>query len=245
MSVKHINIVATVDLKKGLGEILYVNPVRAEAGADPSELFAGASPQGMAPSGVVAGALAVHVGAAHFIIRIEDKNGAVLTQIIPHIKTSKCNLRRSSDIEPESVGAVAKKQTTTGMINEFVPFVEGMKAVVLMHDGKEVSRFQDGTAAKLGAGMGLAFREAVDGAAHRLSVSAVAETLPEQGVTFTVQVKPEGTQAWQTITVGRERPDIQLDRNQFPSARKARVRILRSTGFDDEIFAEEEVKLDF
>ena len=58
-------------------------------------------------------------------------------------------------------------------------------------------------------------------------------------------MRPAGEQTWQTIAVGRRTPEVVIDRNQFPGAESAKVRVLRSTGFEDSIVAEDEIDLRF
>jgi hypothetical protein len=64
-----------------------------------------------------------------------------------------------------------------------------------------------------------------------------------EGVTYTVQVRPEGSEAWRTITVGRDTPETEIDRNQFPGSRHVDVRVLRTTGFDENVVAEQKFDL--
>ena len=78
---------------------------------------------------------------------------------------------------------------------------------------------------------------------HRRTLSSAGTAPAENGISYTVQVLPEGASAWQTIAVGRQTPAVEFDRNQFPGSRTAQVRILRSTGFEDEVFAQEEINL--
>lgn len=243
MSKKYINVVATVDLTDGSGEILYVNPVRPEGGMDASVFFARGSSN--ATSRAIADESGAIPSAANFELCFYDAKGAELKRIQPDIGVSQCAVQRIDDVETDSEVPMATATPRSGIINAFVPYLEGMKAVALLYHDKEISRFQGGVAVATSAGKGLAFGEAADGAPHRRSMRPAEVTVPDPGVTFTVQVKPEGKEAWQTIAVGRERPDAQFDRNQFPGAKSARVRILRTTGFDDEVFLEEDVKLEF
>ncbi|MCF2134490.1 MULTISPECIES: hypothetical protein [Burkholderiaceae] len=45
--------------------------------------------------------------------------------------------------------------------------------------------------------------------------------------------------------MGRETPHAEIDRNQFPGVNAVKVRVLRSTGFEDELFSEQEVDLNY
>ena len=136
-----------------------------------------------------------------------------------------------------------KTPLASALVNEFVRYVPGMTTVVLLYDGMEKDRFESGFPNPPAAGMGLEFPGAA--LTHRRTLKATTTMAPQTGVSYTVQVKLEGTKNWQTIAASIKTPDVQLDRNQFPGAKRARVRVLRSTGFDSEVFVEEDVRLDF
>ena len=207
-----VNIVGSVDLEKGTGEIIYVNPSTVSISPDEAEATSlGAAP----PPG--------------FEIAIQNAQGTELSRIRPVINISTCE-----------EGEAPK----TGLINEDIAIIPGMKRLVLLYNGQPVNVFEAGAASPAAP----ATRSLTMGAAppdnqHRRTLSSAGTAPAEKGISYTVQVLPEGASAWQTIAVGRQTPAVEFDRNQFPGSRTAQVRILRSTGFEDEVFAQEEINL--
>ncbi|GAA6179570.1 hypothetical protein NBRC116594_10080 [Shimia sp. NS0008-38b] len=56
---------------------------------------------------------------------------------------------------------------------------------------------------------------------------------PDPDATYTVQAREKGSDLWQTLDIGLDRPDAgQIDLNQFPNAEAIEVRVLKSSGFD-------------
>jgi hypothetical protein len=134
-----------------------------------------------------------------------------------------------------------------------------MKVVRLWINGQEVSKYEAGAppaagapAAAVGAGgmapggadASLALEAAGADRPHRRQLRMGAGSQPRRGVTYTVQVKPEGSDAWHTISVGRDTPETEIDRNQFPGSRKVDVRVLQTTGFDERVMAEKKFDLE-
>jgi len=66
---------------------------------------------------------------------------------------------------------------------------------------------------------------------------------PAAGVTYSVQVKPDNKETWDTIAVSRPTPDVDVDRNQFAGAKRATIRVLRTTGFNEDVIAEDTIDL--
>lgn len=240
MSEKYINLIATVDLAKRKGKILYVNPVGAEAAGTAPEQPVDNFAQGIDPARAQEQEFV-----SNLEILLESVEGEVLKRIRPRLKVSQCQaLPPANPDAPGERAAAPAPASGSGIIDEFIPVVPGFNKAVLVYKGEELSSFVSGGSVFGAAGM-REVRKSLGGIPSRMSLRTAATMLPEKGITFTVQVMPEGTRAWQTIAIGRDRPVAQLDPNQFPGAERARVRILRSTGFDDEIFVEEEVKLGF
>jgi len=132
-----------------------------------------------------------------------------------------------------------------GLIQADLVKQPGMKSVSLLYKGQEVSRFDAGEAivAPAGRSLGLAMPGAA-GTTHRsLTIDGLGDVAPVAGVTYSVQVKPDTGGPWNTIAVGRDTPNVAIDRNQFAGARQADVRVLRTTGFDEDVFAEGKVDL--
>jgi hypothetical protein len=214
-----VNFVASIDREAGKGKILYVNPSSVATRAD----VAGDAAKGVGPSQF-----------DEFEIAILDFKGKELRRFRPTIQTSACE----HDGPP-----------TTAVIIEDIPMLDGMKRIDLLYKGTVVSHFEaGGSSASLIAAAGIApmlIGAPLSNKPNRRQINAGALIAPEAGVSYTVQVKPENTQAWQTIAVGRNTPEAEIDRNQFPGVITAKVRVLRSTGFADEVFSEHDVKLNY
>ena len=211
-----VHVVASVNLTDGTGKLLYVNPSKMTVGPTPTPATPGGAPGPAADKG--------------FELVVEDAAGQELRRFRPSIQIP-------SDTEGKA---------TTGLIDENIPKVEGMKRLVLVHGDRRVSVYEAGSSAPAVAEMAAGLSMGVAPSGHpekremRLNVGG-----PKPGVSYTVQVRPKGTKIWQTISVGRSTPEFVIDRNQFAGADKAAVRVLRTTGFEDEVIAEKEVDLDF
>lgn len=169
-----------------------------------------------------------HGDGSGFVIVVEDGGGVELARLAPAIFVN-------ADSDDRS----------TGLIDQSMPHITGMKRLVLLHDGENVATFEAGAeqpAETDGANAGLNLGPLPSGSSKR-PMSLGMPVSAEPGVSYTVQVRPEGTAAWHTIAVGRDTPEVTLDRNQFPGAARATVRVLRSTGFDDRIVTEESISL--
>jgi hypothetical protein len=215
---KFVNLVASIDSEKGEGRILYVNPSTVATRADALGTTLGAAPSPFAA----------------FEISIRDSNGQELRRFRPTIQMSACE-----DGGPPK----------TGLINEDIPMLAGMKRIVLLHKGAEVSHFEAGeprAGLEIAVGMSpLSIDAPLPAKSNRRTMRASVVAAPEAGVTYTVQVKPEGVSAWQTIAVGRKTPQAEIDRDQFPGSKAATVRVLRSTGFEDELISEQTIDLNY
>jgi hypothetical protein len=136
-----------------------------------------------------------------------------------------------------------------GLIQEDIPYEPWMNVLRLYVHGTEVANYQAGalpshTAGMVAGGPGaqsLVVEPADPDRPHRRKMRLAQPATPHEGVTYTVQVKPEGSQAWHTLAVGRDKPDIEIDRNQFPGAHNADVRVIRTSGFDEQVVAQQKV----
>ena len=131
-----------------------------------------------------------------------------------------------------------------GLIQADLPQTPDMKSVSLLFNGQEVSRYEGGQPAPApGAASGLELAPGASTNRQQLKISELAGLEPAAGVTYSVQVKPDTGGPWNTIAVGRPKPEVEFDRNQFAGAKNATVRVLRTTGFDENIIAEGTVDL--
>jgi hypothetical protein len=126
-----------------------------------------------------------------------------------------------------------------GLINEDVPYLQGMKEILLLVNGQVQSRYVAGDAV-MPAAAGITLGGAQPSSPHRRALTAES-AVEQSGITYTVQAKPASESAWRTISVGRSRPDIDVNVNQFPSAKKVDVRVLMTNGFEERILSEHEI----
>lgn len=214
---RFVNIIASVDRTAGSGRILYVNPVSVATSADTG---AAGGPTQPTPFDV-------------FELSIQDATGRELRRVQPNIQIAACD----------------EGSPTTALVNQDLPWEPGMQRIVLMHKGVEVARFEGGRplagVAAGSAGMAPMVVSPSDVTKpHRLSLRTPVRIDAEEGVTYTIQVRPQGKMAWQTIAVGRPTPSLDVDRNQFPGVVNATVRVLRTTGFEDEVVVEQDIDMD-
>lgn len=139
----------------------------------------------------------------------------------------------------------SSSKSNVGLIQADIPRLAGMKALILTVNNREVSRYEAGEPAGAPKAVGLALAGTVIGVPHRrqLTLPQAAGLQPAVGVTYSVQVKPDNGTHWSTIAVGRPTPHLEIDRNQFPGAKKAEVRVLRTTGFEEEVIAQDTLDL--
>lgn len=136
-------------------------------------------------------------------------------------------------------------ETTAGLVQHHLAHKPGMRRIRMLLDGAELAVYESpaGGAVDAGAVAGMSFGIAPPPSPHRRLVE-LPGIAAELGVTYTVMVKPDGDERWHATSVGVSRPTFELDRNQFPGAKQVTVRVLRSTGFDDSVIAEESVPVE-
>jgi hypothetical protein len=214
---KQIHVVGSIDTKDRRGRIRYVNPTTAPALPTDTDTAAGPTPQRPPGTGVE--------------LVVEDADGNELQRV----PTAVLLPSDASD-------------STAGLIDQRIVPSEGMAKLKLLYDGTVVDTFEPGAPPpELAAAAGPAeiSMGAFPGAPAKPQLDLAQFAEPEAGVSYTVQVKPEGGELWQTVAVGRPTPNVVIDANQFPGAQNATVRVLRSTGFDDDVVAEGDVDLSY
>jgi len=73
---------------------------------------------------------------------------------------------------------------------------------------------------------------------------AAAGVAAVSGVSYTVQARADSGGGWQTLSVGRPRPEFEIDRNQFPGAAAVELRVLRVAGFRQTVIDTRRLELD-
>lgn len=217
---RFVNVVASIDLAGGNGQILYVNP---SAGNEVPLVDQGApASRGAGPSSPYE---------AHYEIVAQDMSGAELARQPAQLQVSSC---------------APGQQPSSAMVAQDIPLVEGTKRLVLQRDGQTIAEYEAGSSLKAqGAAppmRSLGVGPPAPGAPHRRPLELGDGIEPEAGVSYTVQVQPDESGPWQTIALGQAQPNANIDARQFPGARMARVRVLRTTGFEDEVIAEKDVQ---
>lgn len=159
-----------------------------------------------------------------------DDNGRELSREAAVVRKSSCADSHRDDV---------------GLIQADLPRLPGMKSVLLTIGNKEVSRYDAGAATAVPQAANLALAGETPGAPNRrrITLAQAAGLKPTAGVTYSIEVKADNGAHWNTIAVGRPVPQVDIDRNQFSGATKADVRVLRTTGFDEEVIAQETVNL--
>jgi hypothetical protein len=168
-----------------------------------------------------------------FALVVRDAAGAELQRVHP--------ILRMPASDPSGMGGGPRSRA---LLQEALPRMPGMASVSLLHKGVEKDVFLPGHApVRTSAGAGMLLPGPVAPGQNRMSFDASAFQT-EPGVTYTVLVKPENASHWSTIAVGRQTPAVEIDRNQFPGETRAKVKILRSTGFEHTVVLEDEIKLE-
>lgn len=134
--------------------------------------------------------------------------------------------------------------TSNSLVQADLPKVDGMNSISLVVNHHEVSQFVAGKPLSAPQNLSLGLSKSGPSIHRRQLTLGQAFLLnPSPGVSYSIQVKPDSGGPWNTIAVGRPTPKIEIDRNQFSGARQAEVKVLRTTGFDEEIIAQEIIDL--
>lgn len=200
----------------------------------------------------------------HVVATIDKGAGtAVIRYVNPATSRLATNAARDQDVELVGIDgagqevyreAVVVRQSSDdpshpnriGLIQADVPSVPGLRSLSLRLKDIELSRYDAGRleAPAGGASLGLAPPELSTSPNKRtMTIQGLSELLPVAGVTWTVLVRPENSAIWTTIALSRPVPLVTLDRNQFPGARRATIKVLRTTGMAEETVVEETIDL--
>lgn len=170
------------------------------------------------------------VGDKDTLLVVLSQDGAELTKIHPTLRLPSCDEERGRYV---------------ALIQEDIPVINGMRLIKLIHNGKTCDTFDGGELAPVVKGAGMSQIPTLAAAApfanrRKLILGGAFEELVKEirGVSYTLQARPHGTKAWQTLAVGRLTPDLEVDVNQFPGATEADIRVLRTNGFSEEVISE-------
>ncbi|NOQ65579.1 MAG: hypothetical protein GQ582_13795 [Methyloprofundus sp.] len=125
-----------------------------------------------------------------------------------------------------------------GLIQLDIPYMDGMEVIKLVFDGKVLASYQrqspDISSSHVGR---LGFSPALVSVTKR-SLTGLENIIEQKGVTYTIQVKTAEFKHWHVIAVGLNLPKVKIDRNQFPNETTVDIKVIKTTGFDDEVIAE-------
>ncbi len=218
-----VNVIGSVDLKAKSGRIMYVNPGSGENSDGTSGQNAGPQPTGGQPA----------LGKAEIVML--DNMSVEVGRVPADLHVSSC--------KPGEIPVSA-------IINQDIPLVGATRRLILELDGKPVAEFvtdkdavgSPQASASSPRAMGLG--PPVAGKPHHQPLDvAGADVTARAGVSFTVQIAPDDSKRWETIAVGVDTPNVDIDRHQFQGAKRLRIRVLRSTGLSESLFAEDELDL--
>lgn len=218
-----VKLLASIDLRKKTGQIMYVQP---SSGANaPNKHLATAAGPGAAPR------------SANIDVVAFDALGTEVARVPADLQLSSCK---------------PGEKPATAIVNQDILNVQGMHRLALEWDGRTIASFTAGASAVSvvvpeapagGKRRTMSLGPPMPGKPHHQALEVSGGVEPRTGITYTVQVDPDQSGKWNTIAVGAPTPKVDIDRHQFQGARKLRVRVLRSTGFADAVVAEEDLDL--
>ena len=133
-----------------------------------------------------------------------------------------------------------------GIVQHDLSIAPGTQTIELEVGGKVVDRFVAG-ASPAASLMGMTLGAPVAASGHRRTLESMDAGMvaEEPGVSYTVQARPDTSEAWTTLAVGLKQPKFALDRNQFPSAKEVEVRVVRNTGLAQSVVSSEKIALNW
>jgi hypothetical protein len=172
-------------------------------------------------------------GAAGFELRVLDAAGQTLGAYPAPVKLNSC-------ADPS--------EDRTGIVDAVIPASPGARQLELLLEGRVLDTFRAGGGAAPEVS-NLRRGEATDSAlsfAWDVAAEAAAEGGAEaSNVKYNVQVSTDEGRTWQTVAVGRDSPDVSIDRTQFAPGARVTVRVIATDGFtstvaDTETFSADE-----
>lgn len=206
-----INIVATVNLTRGTGKIMYVNPVANILLPAPDE-------------------------ASRASLRVRTADGQLIQEYPAVIKLNSC-IEPGRD--EKGVVDMAIPYESSMRVLELVldgnvidTYRAGAPPPEIGNIRRQPAAEALSDAADTGAASDLvSFQWDVAGGG---AADALADA-ESSNVSYNVQVSADGGNTWQTVAVGRKTPDATIDRTQFPDASHIIVRVIATNGFDNSV----------
>lgn len=123
-----------------------------------------------------------------------------------------------------SCGVVGDKRS----FEEYVPVTPALTTVRLFIDDVEAANYAPGTPDPHGH---LEMAAPSEDRPNRIPIRG--DVRAEAGISYVVQVRPDGDKRWHTMAAGIARPETAaVDVNQFPGAKAIDVRVLRTNGLE-------------
>lgn len=160
---------------------------------------------------------------------LRNSDGVEIRRIIPEVRYDAC----SSPDDPH-----------IGLIQQDVELPEGLASLELVQ-GEEVLDVFEATPPEEAPALadGMTLEAPLAGAGHRRSgFSGLVEA--QAGVTYLIEARPDNQGPWSTLFIGRKTPDFEIDKNQFPGARKLSVRVVQNAGVTRRVIDEREIELE-
>lgn len=205
-----INIVATVNLTRGTGQIKYVNPVANILLPAPDD-------------------------ASRVSLRVRTADGQLLQEYPAVVKLNTC-IEPGRD--EKGVVDMAIPYQPEARVLELVldgNILDTYRAAAPPPEIGNIRR-QPSDAALTDAGDAGAASDLVSFQWDVAGGSADALTdAASSNISYNVQVSDDGGNTWQTVAVGRKTPDATIDRTQFPDASHIIVRVIATNGFDNSV----------
>ena len=157
---------------------------------------------------------------------LRDKQGEPVAQIHPEVRYDSCS----------------GESAAVGLIQQDVQLVEGATSLELVFDGRVLDTFnitaEEDDIDPMG---GMVLDGSLDGADNRRGFAGPASE--REGVTYAVLAKPNNSEIWNTLSVGRRTPEFEIDKNQFPGAEKLEIKVVQNVGFSRRVIDERVVSL--
>jgi hypothetical protein len=132
-------------------------------------------------------------------------------------------------------------QDEVGIVDAVIPAHPGARQLELVLDGQVLDTYRAGEAPPEVSNLR---RDDVTESAFSFAWDAPVEESVTSNLTYNVQVSTDDGQTWQTVSVGRTRPDATIDRSQFEPGTRVTVRVVATDGFTNTVADTETFSVD-